>query len=176
MRKRFANRRGANYKQIRVDEEYFKGYACYVTFKNVLEPKIVFNGLRKICIIDEDYEWIMLYPDNDTYSITIIYDNNGALVEWYFDCASEVGLENNIPYQNDLYLDMVILPTKEVTILDEDELLEAYKNKLITQEDVNQAYKTLEYLKEKYVNNIEELINFTNRIYGIIKIGDDDGS
>lgn len=176
MRKRFANRRGDNYKQIHIDEVYFKGYACYVEFKGVKEPKVIYNGLYDMCIIDNDYKWIMLYPDDNTYSITIIYDNNSSLVEWYFDCASSVGIENNIPYQDDLYLDMVILPTREVIVLDEDELLNAYKNEIISKGDVENAYKTLEYLKEKYANNIEELITFTDHIYDIIKIGDVNGS
>ncbi len=176
MRKRYANRRGNNYKQIKVNEDYFKGYACYVSFNNIETPKVVYNGISNMCIIDNDYEWIMLYPEGFTYSITIIYDNNSSLVEWYFDCASSVGLENNIPYQDDLYLDMVILPTKEVIILDEDELLNAYKNNEITKDMVEHAYKTLEHLKEKYANNIEELITFTDHIYDIIKIGDANGS
>lgn len=176
MRKRFANRRGSNYKQIKVDEEYFKGYACYVNFNDIDKPKIIHNGFYDMCIMDNGYEWIMLYPDNGNYSITIIYDNKHTLVEWYFDVASEVSLLNNIPYQDDLYLDMVILPTREVSILDEDELKLALDEKLITDTDFKNAYKTLDYLKEKYANNIDELINFTNHIYDIISIGDANGS
>lgn len=169
MRKRFANRRGNNYKQIRVDDSYFKGYACYVNFDNIKEPKVVFNGLYNIKIIDNGYEWIMLYPDNEFYSITIIYDNKNNLVEWYFDVASNVGIVNGIPYQDDLYLDMVILPTKEILVLDEDELIDAHKNNLISDEDKMWAYKTLEYLKQHYGNNIEELVSFTHRIYTALK-------
>lgn len=176
MRKRFANRRGSNYKQIEINEPYFKGYVCYVNFDKVTEPKYVYNGFYDMCIYDTGYEWIMLYPSNGNFSITIIYDNNSNLVEWYFDVASSVGLVNNIPYQEDLYLDMVILPNKSVTVLDEDELISAYEEGNITKNDLDSAYKTLEYLKSKFANNIDKLINFTNHIYDIIKVGDVDGS
>lgn len=62
----------------------------------------------------------------------------------------------------DLYLDMIITPTGEKIVIDENELLEVFNNCDITQEDVDSAYQTLSYLENKYVNNLDELIKFTN--------------
>lgn len=176
MRKRFANRSGNNYKQIEVNEDFFKGTACYVDFDSSEEPVIVFNGKTNVCIKKENYERITLYPLDGTYSITIMYNEKKELIEWYFDVSSSVGFENGIPYQNDLYLDMVILPTKEFFVLDEDELLAAYHNKEIDETLLKHAYKTLEFLKEKYVNNFSDLKSFTKHVYDIIKTGDTYGS
>lgn len=176
MRKRYANRSGNNYKQIEVDENFFKGIACYVDFDSSEKPVIVFNGKSNVCIKKDGYERITLYPKDGTYSISIMYDENKNLIEWYFDIASSVGLTDGIPYQNDLYLDMVILPTKEVFVLDEDELLSAYNNGEITKSLLDHAYKTLEYLKEKYVSDFSELDKLTKHVYDIIKMGDTYGS
>lgn len=162
MKRRFANAVEGDYFQEKIENVDFKGYVSYIKIKNVKEPLIVNNGKNKICIKDENYEWFEVYPDNGKYAITIIFDNNDNLIEWYFDISKNIGLENGIPYEDDLYLDMIITPIGEKIIIDENELLEALKNGDITQEDVDSAYQTLDYLENKYVNNLDELVKFTN--------------
>ena len=91
-----------------------------------------------------------------------MYDDKNNLIEWYFDISKEIGIENNIPYEDDLYLDMIITPTGEEIVVDEDELLAARDNNVITQKDVDDAYQALKQLEEKYVNNFSELIKLTD--------------
>lgn len=162
MKRRFANTVEGDYVQERIEESYFQGYICYVKIKGVQKPLIVNNGKTKICIKDENYEWFELYPDNGKYAITIMFDNHGNLIEWYFDISKNVGIENGIPFEDDLYLDMIITPNGEKLVIDENELLEAFQNGDITKEDVDSAYQTLRYLENKYVNNLDELVKFTN--------------
>lgn len=162
MKRRFAYNLNDNYEQIRVDEDFFKGYACSLKLQNIENPLVVNNGKETVCIKDNDYEWIEVYPENGKYAITIMFDDNNNLIEWYFDISKNVGIENGIPYEDDLYLDMVITPNGEKLVIDEDELLEARDKGDITQEDVDSAYQTLSELEEKYVNNIQELIKLTN--------------
>ena len=162
MKRRYAYNLEDNYKQLRIDEEFFKGYACYLKLQNIQKPLIVNNLKEEICIRDNGYEWIEVYPDNGKYAITIMYDDKNNLIEWYFDISKEVGIENNIPYEDDLYLDMIITPTGEEIVVDEDELLAARDNNAITQNDVDDAYQTLKELEEKYVNNFSELIKLTD--------------
>ena len=59
---------------------------------------------------------------------------------------------------------MIITPEGKEIVVDEDELLEAEKEGTITHEDVESAYKTLEYLKEKFVNDLENLIKITDEL------------
>ena len=164
MKRRFANKVNGEYIQKRIDEDYFTGYACYVKIQDVKNPLIVPNGDKNICIIDENYEWLELYPDNGHYALTIMYDDNSNLIEWYFDISKEIGLENGIPNEDDLYLDLVVEPDGTKRILDEEELLNALNNKEITESDCKLAYQTLKMLEEKYVNNFNELIELTNNI------------
>lgn len=162
MKRRFAYNLNDNYKQIRVDEDFFKGYACFLKLQNIEKPLIDNNGRETICIRDNNYEWIEVYPENGKYAITIMFDDNNNLIEWYFDISKNIGIEKGIPYEDDLYLDMIVTPNGERIIIDEDELLKARDEGYITQVDVDSAYQTLRELEEKYVNNIQELIKLTN--------------
>lgn len=170
MKRRYAFNTNDNYRLLKIDETFFKGYACFLKLKNVDNPLIVYNGNENICIKDNDYEWIEVYPTNENYAITIMYDNKSNLIEWYFDISKKIGIENGIPYEDDLYLDLVIMQNGEKIVIDEDELLNAKENGDITQEDVKLAYEVLEKLDNKYVNNFNELINLTNYLLSKFKI------
>ena len=164
MKRRFATQVEGDYFQDRIVSDYFTGYVCYIKLKNIKKPLIVYNGVNIICIKNNNYEWFELYPDNGKYALTIMFDDNNNLIEWYFDICKNVGLENGIPYEDDLYLDMIITPDGKHIVLDEDELLNAEENGEITTEDVNYAYKTLDYLNKKFVNDIENLRKFTEEL------------
>ena len=170
MKRRYAFNKNDNYRLLKIDETFFKGYACFLKLKNVDNPLIVYNRNENICIKDNDYQWIEVYPTNENYAITIMYDNKGNLIEWYFDISKKIGIENGIPYEDDLYLDLVIMPNGERIVIDEDELLNAKENGDITQEDVKLAYEVLKKLDNKYVSNLNELINLTNYLLSKFKL------
>lgn len=161
MKRRFANAVEGIYTQKRVDKEIFKGYLCNIKLQNIKNPLIVNNGVADVCIKDNNYEWFELYPDNGNYALTIMFDDKDNLIEWYFDIAKEIGLENNIPYEDDLYLDMVVLPNGMRLVLDEEELLTAFRNGDIKREDVELANKTLKFLEENYVKDFQRLTDLT---------------
>lgn len=164
VKRRLANEVEGLYTQRKIDEDYFCGYVCNIKIKNVSVPLIVYNGISDVCIKDEGYEWFEVYPDGANYAITIMFDNHHNLIEWYFDIAKKTGLQNGIPYEDDLYLDMIILPDGKEVILDEDELHSAFCQKKITQDDVDMAYQTLQMLEDKYVNGLDNLLKLTNKI------------
>ena len=83
MKRRFANAVEGQYSQKRFDEEMFKGYISNIKIQNVANPLIVNNGISKVCIKDNNYEWFEVYPDNSHYAITIMYDDKNNLIEWY---------------------------------------------------------------------------------------------
>jgi len=169
MKRRFANAVEGIYLQKKIDDKLFTGYICNIKISNVDKPLIVNNGISQVCIKDNDYEWFEVYPENANYAITIMYDNNKNLIEWYFDIAKNVGVENGIPYEDDLYLDMIILPNGKSLIVDEDELIEAFNAGEIQQNDVDLAYGTLKQLKEKYIDDFQHLKKLTNFVLNAFK-------
>ena len=84
---------------------------------------------KEECIFANNYKWLEIYPDNEKYAITVMYDNNNNLIEWYFDMIKSGGTENGIPYINDLYLDYVIKEDGKEVILDENDFVDLdFKN------------------------------------------------
>lgn len=167
MKRRFANRVSGDYSQKRLNTEYFNGYITHIKMNNIDNPIVVNNGIYDLCIIDNNYEWYGVYPDNGKYAITIMFDDKGNIIQWYFDIAKEIGLENGIPYEDDLYLDMIITKEHQKIVADEQELLEAKLNGKITQNDVEDAYNTLHEIEEKYFNRLEDFIEFTKMIQSL---------
>ena len=168
MKKRFANEpnNGINeYYQERIENEIFKGYACHVKMKDVEKPLIVNDSDSFICILNTNYEWLEIYPEDEKYAITVMYDDKKNLIEWYFDIARETGIEKGIPYEDDLYLDIVITPDKKFILLDEEELQEAFNKSEVTKEEINMAYSIVDKIKDEYYENFEKLNNLTINLY-----------
>ena len=169
--RRYSNKVEGDYTQKRVDEEYFKGYICNVKIKDVNKPLIVNNGVSEICIKDNGYEWFEVYPDNENYAITIMFDEKLNLIEWYFDIAKEVGIENSIPYEDDLYLDMIITPDGQKLVLDEEELIDAFNNNNdIHTKTAMDIFKVSESAVTKDMRRQAKAVNF-GILYGISPFG-----
>ena len=103
MKRRFACNSDDNYSVLEIQESYFKGHVVFLKLQNVEKPLVVYNGKTNICIRDNDYEWLEAYPTDGKYAITIMYDDKGNLIEWYFDISKKVKLLNS--EKKDLYLE-----------------------------------------------------------------------
>lgn len=60
--------------------------------------------------------------------------------------------EEEIPWFVDLYLDIVILPDKELFLLDDNELMEAFKKGEINEKDMKLALETAQKIISKHKN------------------------
>ena len=155
------------YKNIRVDIEKFNGNISLLTIKKVKQEWYVDSENR--CILANNYKWLEIYPDNQNYCITAIYNDKGNIVEWYFDIADSIGETNGIPYEDDLYLDVVIVPDGRINILDEDELKDALDRREISQKQYDMAHKTADNIIETYGKNIDNLKKFTDEYLKILE-------
>lgn len=175
LKKRFADWRHKSesivdktYKNLRIDNDEFKGNISLLEMNKVKSPWYA-DGDR--CILNDKFKWLEVYPDGAKYCITVIYNENEKVVEWYHDIARSTGEEGGVPYEDDLYLDVVVTPDGKVNLLDEDELQEAYDKKEVSDKDYDMAYKVANELIEKYQNddNINRLSNFSNKYLEILK-------
>ena len=89
--------------------------------------------------------------------------------------AEELGVEDGIPYEDDLYLDVVIVPDGRIHVLDEDELKSAYDRKEVSKEEYEMAYRVANKIIEKGKNKkyLDELTKFTTKYLKILR-GDKD--
>ena len=167
MKRRFADARSNDniidkeFKNYYINEEEFVGNISVLKINKVKNKWEVDEEGR--CILDNNYTWLEMYPEEDNYCITIMCDENHKVKEWYFDICMQNGIEDNVPFEDDLYLDVVIVPDGRVHILDEDELMDAYNNKIITKDNYELAYEIKDKIFNKYVNNKEGLEKMTQK-------------
>ncbi len=146
-----------------INSEIFKGTVSYLKINKVKNPVIVKrNTGEEICICDSGYSFISIYEYNKNYAITVMYGQNEELVQLYFDIIKETGIEKQLPYIDDLYVDIVVSNDNVIEILDEEELEEALNNKLIKMEEFNLANKSKVDLYNKlqdisFIQNIRKL-------------------
>lgn len=147
------------------EDEYFKGDVFLDSFVKVNRPKILPKGLT---FLDTDYKWLEFYNYSKRIKLTAVYDNNNEIVEWYFDIAREIAKENGIPYEDDMYLDVVLTPEGEVILLDEDEFEDGYNRLEFTKEEYDEAYKIRDELANKIEGNAEGLKKFTDKYLNLM--------
>lgn len=127
------------YAQSFIEKEEFTGNITLLNLVQVTEPLWVKYDEKSICIVDDGYMWLQHFPNEKNYTVTTMFDANGEVIQWYIDICNEIGTENNVPWWDDLFLDIIVLPTGEIIQQDEDELEEALINGWVDQSVYNLA-------------------------------------
>lgn len=174
LKKRFGNAEGhrnmpeKEYKNIEVNNKEFVGNISLIKINRVYKNWYVDEEER--CILGNDFRWLIIYPKDENYCITAMYNEKREIAEWYIDIARELGVENGIPYEDDLYLDVVIVPDGRIHLLDENELEEAYNKLEITKQEYDMAYKVANNIINN-VNreNIDRLRRFSDKYLNILE-------
>lgn len=141
------------------NNEDFTGDVSLIKFNKVNKPFIVEGS--NVCIINDNYKWLEFYDYNKKHLLTAMYNEKNEIIEWYYDIARRIGKDNEIPYEDDLYLDVVVTPDGNIKLLDEDELKAAFDKFEVSQADYDMAYdeanKLMNMLKEKgYKDKLKE--------------------
>ncbi|MFD2115846.1 DUF402 domain-containing protein [Paenibacillus yanchengensis] len=109
---------------------------------------------RKLCLADQNYVWLQHYPKDAHYVVTTMFDECGSVVQWYIDICKKQGItEQQVPWFEDLYLDIVIFPDNKFVLLDEDELLAALEQGKVTEKDADLASRTVKQLLRDIKHN-----------------------
>lgn len=141
---------------VRTDDIGIFGYAALIQIQEVHRPYMVGEKNAEICIADNGYSELTFLPDNENWQLTAIYDDNNAIIEWYFDVTRKNTVdENGNPYCDDLYLDAALMPDGRILIFDEDELKNALNNGTVNQKDFDMAHEVLKKLIDEKIIDIE---------------------
>lgn len=159
-----------NYIIKNFETDVFKGDIALIKFNKMNKPYMVEN--INLCMANDNYKWLEFYDYSKKYRLTAMYNDKNESVEWYFDIARKIGKENGLPYEDDLYLDVVVTSSGETILLDEDELKSAYDRLEVTKKDYDMAYNEANQLMEKLKSNKDKLEQFTNNYLKIMS-GDD---
>lgn len=117
---------------------------------------------------DTGYKWLEFYDYNSRVRLTAMYDEKNEIVEWYFDIARMIGKENGVPYEDDLYLDVLLTKEGNIILLDEDELKEALERRELTEEEFNEAYNVANELVNKIEGKVEKVKKFTDKYLNLL--------
>lgn len=132
----------------------------YVSVKKLVHLSEKFIIRNNVVAMDDGYYILEIIPKNDNYALRIFLNDKKEIIEYYFDIIKESGIDKiyKVPYFIDLYLDITLFNGK-ISILDEEEFEEAYKNKDITNDDYNLVLKTKERLIKEIETNTNKLMN-----------------
>ena len=73
------------YKWIHIQDE-MSGYMAFLDIDTVKFKLIVEHGEgNEICLCDNGYKGIIFLPDDEDWSVSVVYNVNNEEVEWYFD-------------------------------------------------------------------------------------------
>lgn len=145
---------------------------CSISLLYILEltePSYKIYNNKKIKIADKNYYWLQIALEDENYWITAMYDDKKKIIQYYIDITlKNVIKDSEDSYFLDLFLDIVKLSTGEIVLLDEDELKEALKEKNITEDEYNLAYKVAERVKTLLENDENYIENICKKYFDIL--------
>lgn len=129
------------------------------------QPFVVQEFGKSIVFIDDGYYIVEFTPLNQFYNARVFLDRNANIIGYYFDMSRENGLRDNVPYYDDLYLDVVYFPDENnlIEVLDEDELLDAFNEGKITKEEYELAKKVGADVIDEIRNNQNVFVNMDKK-------------
>lgn len=139
---------------------YYNFEDYYLSVKKIIKIDNPFFSTDNICLIDNNYYIVEVIPKEENYCMRIFFNQDKERLLYYFDITLENGIDkdSNIPFYDDLYLD-IVLKNDNIEILDEDELLDALNNKLITKEQFDLAYRAMNSLIDSIKSKQNKYIN-----------------
>ena len=124
----------------RIADGRVNGYATLLKMLEVAEPLWVMHHDQRICIADNGYIWLQIFPEGANYTHTTMFDADGQPVQEYIDIVAEHGIgEDSVPWYDDLYLDITWIPEGAPILLDQEELEAAFAIEAITEEQYELA-------------------------------------
>ncbi|MCR8629885.1 DUF402 domain-containing protein [Paenibacillus radicis (ex Xue et al. 2023)] len=157
---------GAEFLVANKKDTDFDGHITIIKIKEVTKPWWVKYHDEEFFIFDVGYCWTQHFPTNMHYALTTVFNENNQVIQWYIDVVKQYGLnEQGIPWYDDLYLDIVLLPSGKVFILDSEELQNALETGEITQFDFNLAWEVADDIKRSIANGIFQLPDLSIKHY-----------
>lgn len=149
------------YAQSYIDSKDFKGYVTLLKMEKVKEPLYVQYNDKKICIADDGFCWLQHFPLGEHHSLTTMFNSEGEVVQWYLDICFKIGIDDGLPWMDDLFLDIVVLPSGEVFLLDAEELEAAVNNEMIDENLYKMAWDEASKLLKQIKSNQFKLIKLS---------------
>ncbi len=161
-------------------DEELNGYVALKYVKKITKPLTAFCNGKKYVGLDEGFSILEYIPLDRNYNCRVFFDKLNRPLCFYFDINNGSGIEDNIPWYDDLYLDVTMeCPTITETgyyirLDDEKELKKAKKEGLINEETYNKGYQIAIDLMNELRTRNNDIVNRCQydlyRIKSLLKI------
>ena len=147
-----------------VHTERMDAVAELLLLEKTAKPLVTTVLGQHLTIVDDGYAWLQVAPRGENWWLSVMFDADRNLIQYYFDVTRKNVLAGCDSYFEDLFLDVVALPTGKVTLLDEDELEQALAEGVITEAEAVLARETAARLLAGVPQNIKKLEAFCQRL------------
>ena len=128
-------------------DENTKMYIALKFVKEIEKPLTAFWNGKKYVGLDKGYSILEYVPLDRNYNCRVFFDTHNNPLCFYYDVNNGNGVENGIPWYDDLYLD-VTMECPSITggfyyirLDDEPEFKKAKKEGLIDEQTYNKGYR-----------------------------------
>ena len=84
------------------------GYIALKYIKEIAKPITAFCNGKKYVGLDKGYSILEYVPNNRNYNCRVFFNNKNEPLCYYFDINNGTGIENDVPWYDDLYLDVTM--------------------------------------------------------------------
>lgn len=146
-------------------------YVILKKFKKMDQRYVRIINNNEFVILDSEYIWLKIMPDNKDYTILCIFDDKLNLVQCNFEMRIISYVSNDLlPTMKNYSINIVINGNGSFYILDEDVLSIAKENGNITEEEYNKILKAcydINYQYRDFKKCFEEIRRILNIVYEI---------
>lgn len=151
-------------KTLKIKDKNFDGYIYGIYVEQANKKFEVSYGDENFLILDDGYTWIQIIPTSKYYTVTIMYNNEKEIVQWYIDITNMNGIDSDERiFYDDLYLDVVITKNRNVILINEDKINSALNNFVITSEQYKNAYREARDIMDKITKEGMEKIEVKSK-------------
>lgn len=128
-------------------DEEAKMYIALKYVKEISKPLKAFCNGKKYIGLDKGYSILEYVPTEKSYNCRVFFDEQNRPLCFYFDVNNGNGVENGVPWYDDLYLDVTMeCPSitggfNYIRLDDEAEFKMAKKEGLIDEQTYNKGYE-----------------------------------
>jgi len=114
---------------------------------------------RAVGVAADGYKWLQLFPDYANYTVTSVYDENGQPVLRIVSiCKGQGVTADRIPWYDDLYLQMMILPGAQPYMIHQELLEEAVQRGELDVNDYELAWRTARHVMDECLKGSFDLL------------------
>ncbi len=132
----------------------------------ITAPLTVDSVGKQVKIVEKDYSWLQIAEEGAHWWLTSMFDEHGTLLQLYFDITAGNLFDNtDNPRFRDMYLDVIMNPDGDITILDADELSDALARGCITPDEYSQTRQACDELYRLLSSHTAEVLAYCKQAH-----------